>query len=228
MLVRLRLLLPLPKSRSSTRHKTVGDTSVTIGAANNVATTTTGGKTVTTETGEIGKITAMSEEVAGIDPITAAPNNVPPVVGVVAKPGIAARSINIGVQLDSDDDMARLTLVTHYIGSATAAGVYTGPGGTSVGIRQKVHSAYNHDSQTDSDGTGTPNVQIKVAPGMFYEATDGVNEEGTVLVGAKGTELYYYDETNDADPPVTTRTWLKRTSSETDTVEGDLSHHYTP
>ena len=210
------------------KTKTVGDTSITVGAANNVATTTTGGKTVMTETGEIGKIAAMSEEVDAIDPMDADPNEDPPVVAVVAKPGIAERSINIGVQLDSDDDTARLTLVTHYIGSGTVAGVYTGMGGPSVEILQKVHSAYNHDGGDDgTGGTATPNVQIKVAPGMFYEATN-VNQEGTVAVGAKGTEFYYYDVTDEADPPMTTRTWLKRTSSETETVEGDLSHHYTP
>ena len=209
------------------KTKTVGDTSITIGAANNIATTTTGGKTVTTETGELGKVTATSTAVDAIAEVEEVLEGDTPVVGVVAKPSIAARSINIGVQLDSDDDTARLTLITHYIGSATVAGVYTGMGGTSEKILQKAHSAYNHDYRSDTEGTTTPNVQIKAATGMFYEATGGVNAAGTVTVGAKGTELYYYDVTDAADPPVTTRTWLKRTSSET-TVAGELSHHYTP
>ena len=200
--------------------KSVGDTSITVGADNNVATTTSGGKTVTTETGEIGKVTATSKEVPGVVAVPEDLDEDPPVVEVVAKPIIDARSINIGVQLDSDDDVARLTLVTHYIGSATVAGVYFGTeGGTQRTIPQADHSAYDEDSNAD-----TAAVQVKAARGLFYDAT-GVLVTDNVLPATKGTELHYYDATLDG---VVTRTWLRRTSSETDTVSGDLSHHYIP
>ena len=40
-------------------------------------------------------------------------------MGVIGKPSIPAQTINIGVRLDSEQDSARLDLVTHFIGTGT-------------------------------------------------------------------------------------------------------------
>ena len=200
------------------KTKSVGDdTSITVGVPMSSVTSTVDDKSTTVVTGEIGKITAMSEMVPGVPAVPADDNADPPVAAVAEKPSIAARSINIGVRLDDADDTARLTLVTHYIGTATVGGVYTG-GGSAVadGIPQTEHNAWDHD---DSDTTDA--VTIKMARGMFY-VTSNINT-GPVTSESKSTALYYYDATDDQG--VVTRFWLRRTSTST-SPEGTVTQHY--
>ena len=213
------------------KTKSVGDTSITVGASKSEVTTTTGGKSTTVITGGIGKISAMSEAVDLIMDAVVNESATPPVlVAVVAKPAIVAQSINIGLILDSDDDSARLRLVTHYIGTATV-GAYNDNDrndnlANTLNIMATAHDAYDH---TPGDADTVPAVRIRTAPGMFYEAdmsVDGdVADDATVMAGAKSTELFYYDVVTPGDPSTTERTWLRRMSSTTDTA-GVVTHNY--
>ena len=200
------------------KTKSVGDTSITVGAPMASVTTTVASKSTTVVTGEIGKVAAMSAVVDAVEAVAALPDNTPPVIGVVAKPSIAAREINIGVRLDDDDDSARLTLVTHFIGTASVGGVYTGDG-TAVpnGIPQAEHNAWDND---DNDATAA--VAIKMARGMFYVVTDDV-DTGTVATDAASTELYYYDVTDNNNE--VTRTWLRRINTQTE-PDGTVIQNY--
>ena len=207
------------------KTKSVGDTSITVGAPMASVTTTVASKSTTVVTGEIGKVAAMSAVVDDVEAVTALPDNTPPVIGVVAKPSIAARAINIGVRLDDDDDSARLTLVTHFIGTASVGGVYTGDG-TAVdgGIPQAEHNAYDHDGDSADEANVSDTVMVKMARGMFY-FTDDVNT-GTVATGAASTELYYYDVTvGEGENAETTRTWLRRTNTQTE-PDGTVTQNY--
>ena len=200
------------------KTKSVGDTSITVGTPMTSVTTTVASKsTPPVVTGEINKITAMS------DPVDAVTNpETDPLV--ILKPSIAARNINIGVRLDDDDDSARLALVTHFIGTASVGGVYSGPGTPVVdGIPQAEHNAYDHDSDS-ATADPSPAVMIKMARGMFHE-TNNV-DTGTVAMDAKSTALYYYDapETNTPGAPLV-RTWLRRTNTQTAT-DGTVTQNY--
>ena len=199
------------------KTKSVGDTSITVGAPMASVTTTVAGKSTTVVTGEIGKVKAMSAEVG---PVTADTDSDPAVIG---KPTIAGREINIGVRLDDDDDSARLTLVTHFIGTASVGGVYTGPGTPVMdGIPQAEHNAFVHGTADASSDT----VMIKMARGMFYETTE-VSGTVTVAANAESTVLYYYDVTvtsDDADD-VVTRTWLRRINTQTE-PDGTVTQNY--
>ena len=207
------------------KTKSVGGTSITVDTPLSSVTSTVDDKSTTVVTGEIGKVTAMSAMVDAVVLVPATPNTEPPVAGVVAKPSIDARSINIGVRLDDDDDSARLTLVTHFIGTASVGGVYSGDGTAIVGgILQTEHNAYDHDKDSaDDDASDT--VMIKMARGMFHETTDV--DIGTVTSESKSTALYYYDApADDAEPgdPLV-RTWLRRTNTQT-APDGTVTQDY--
>ncbi|MDE0407908.1 MAG: transferrin-binding protein-like solute binding protein [Alphaproteobacteria bacterium] len=207
--------------------KSVGDTSITIDGK-----TVTEGTDPVVTTGKTGDVGAMSMAVDAVEAVAAVPD-APATVdideskdAVIAKPGIASRSINIGVVYDSPDDSARVRLVTKYIGSGTVAGIYVGDGTTVTGgIAQADHAAYDHDSNNT-----TPDVRILKASGMFYQAT-GIGDTDTDVVEAdtKGVPLYYYDVvTRNSDGDVTgrARTWLRRISTSTDAVTEAATHMY--
>ena len=223
--------------------KSVGDTSITIDGK-----TVTEGTDPAVTTGKIDDIGAMSMAVDAVAAVNAVPDNERTIdidetkAAVVAKPAIASRPIDVGVVYDSPDDSARVRLVTHYIGSGTVAGVYTGDGGTAVDVAATAHAAYNHDGD---DGT-TPAVRILKASGLFYEATTAIDATGEVPATTgtgddeeanNGTPLYYYDvvvrgASDAADGTANqvisrTRTWLLRNSTTT-AADGTVTHNYTP
>ena len=202
------------------KTKSVGDdTSITVGAPLASVTTTVADKSTTVVTGEIGKVTAMS---AFVDVVTAE-DATPPTEAVMAKPSIAARNINIGVRLDDDDDSARLTLVTHFIGTASVGGVYSGDGTAVVGgILQTAHNAYDHDDDS-ADADASPTVMIKMARGMFHETNEV--DTGTVAKDAESTALYYYDAPAASPDDPLVRTWLRRTNTQTAT-DGTVTQNY--
>ena len=225
--------------------KSVGDTSITIDGK-----TVTEGTDPVVMTGKISDIGAMSKAVPAVQPV-AAVEDIAATIDIdetkaaeAGKPAIASRPIDVGVVYDSPDDSARVRLVTHYIGSGTVAGVYTGDGETAVDVAAADHAAFNHDSASDTDGTATPSVRILKASGLFYAATTGVDETGEVPARTgtapddqanKGTPLYYYDVVTrvaDGSPgagevQTRTRTWLLRNSTTT-AADGTVTHNYTP
>ena len=216
------------------KMKSVGDIEIMVDGKQ-----TTSGTDPVIMTGKLDEnVSAMSGAVAAVVAV-AAVDDVETTIEVdeteaevIAKPDIEPQNVDIGVDYDSPDDSARLRLVTSHIGSGTVAGVYTGVGGTAIGVSQANHNAYDHDT-TDT----SPPVRIRKAPGLFYVAVDGVNADGTVeaTVGEegmpnKGTPLYYYEvvTTNEAGAVLTrTRTWLLRTGTLT-ASDGTVTHNYTP
>ena len=166
------------------KTKSVGDTSITVDTAKSTVTTTVDSSMPTTvETGEVDKITAMSDPVGSVGYVMAsAPDAEPVDVGVVGKPSIPAQTINIGVKLDSAEDSARLNLVTHFIGTGTVGAYNEVAGATELGILQTAHNAYNHDPVTDTDGStpATPAVMVKMASGTFYNAEEAIDVTAVV------------------------------------------------
>ena len=197
------------------KTKTVGDTSITVGVDD---TRTVAINEATTRTGKEGDITAMSELVNGVLGVAADANANPPVVAVVSKPNVAAgRPINIGFVYDSSDDSARVALVHSYIGS-TAVGAYF----DGTGTREATDGVYTDTADNDVE------KPIKAATGTYYEATVGLDiedgTEGNIAVATKeGISLYYYETTAEVDD-VTTKTFLRRTNTETneDTASEDF------
>ena len=205
--------------------KSVGDTSITIDGK----TVTSGTAPNIVTTGKTGDVEAMSKEVEAVTAVNAVADDTDTIdidetkAAVIAKPSIAPRPIDVGVVYDSPDDSARVRLVTHYIGSGTVAGVYTGDGTpVSGGIPQADHAAYNHDTND-----ATPAVRILKASGEFYVAS-AIDASGSVAAAAEGTPLYYYEVvTRNAGGEVTarTRTWLRRVSTLT-AADGTVTHNY--
>ena len=150
------------------KTKSVGDdTSITVGAPLTLVTTTTGTTSVTRGTGEIDKITAMSTAVLAVSEAAVDPSATPPVLAeIIGKPAIDMRSINIGLRLDSADDSARVSLVTHYIGTGTVGAYFEAPGATPVPILQTDHNAYDYPNRA----TDNPTVRIRMAQGVFFKA----------------------------------------------------------
>ena len=221
------------------KTKSVGDMSITVDTAKSSVTTTVDSSMPTTVvTGEVGKITAMSDPVDSVGYVPASMPEDPVVVEVIGKPSIPEQTINIGVKLDSEQDSARLNLVTHFIGTGTVGAYNQATDAMEPEILQKDHNAFDHDGDSDdgSDVSDTPAVMIKMASSTFYNAdaaidvdadASGVNKGQTAIASnAKGTNLYYYDVPGltESDPAV--RQWLKRTSTDTGEGTGVVTHIY--
>ena len=174
----------------------------------------------------------MSDLVGAVGYVEADPDGDPVVVGVIGKPSIPAQTINIGVKLDSEQDSARLRLVTHFIGTGTVGAYNQDEDAATHEILQTAHNAYDHDSDSDEqDASDT--VMVKMASGMFYNADGPIDvtevladNQSAIAQDAKGTNLYYYDVPgqNDGDPA--DRIWLKRTSTDTAEGTGVVTHNY--
>ena len=203
------------------KTKSVGDTSITVGAPMTSVATTVDSKSTTVVTGEIDKITAMSDAVGAVPADTASD---PAVLG---KPSIPEQSINIGLKIDSAKDSARLRLVTHFIGTGTV-GAYNQEAVEVIKILQTAHNAFDHDGDANALNT----VMIKMASGMFYNAnapidvTVDADGQPAIALDAKGTNLYYYDVPAVGDDNPDVRFWLKRTSTDTGTGTGVVTHNY--
>ena len=156
------------------KTKTVGDTSITIGEVSYEATI----NAVTTKTGLLKDVKLQDTGMtAGIenDDDTADVDE--------SRPGAAVRNIDIGVVYDSDDDTARLALVTAYVGSETVSAFVRSNqerSGSKAGV-------IDHDAQDT-----TAELPLKAAPGSYYRA-DGLTDEGMIATAEKATALHYYE-----------------------------------
>ena len=125
--------------------KSVGGSSVDAAAGTTAVTTGTGANAKTVTTGLIREPMTTGATTDGRAAVPAsAPLASTPVAYVSPRVNAAARgTVKIGKELDTSDDMARLLIVTHYVGTKTVQ-VYDELEGT---------SDTNLHTRTDSDGT---------------------------------------------------------------------------
>ena len=162
------------------------------------------------------EIMDTSERVADIDPVTAIPTATPPVVGVTAKPAIAARDIVIGAEFDSRDDDARVTLIDSYI-DKRSVNAYTDTNAaefTVVGASYDYDAGqtYDHDNSATTAEISVPPATIRAVNGRFIESDTAVDETGTILANAdaNGIRLYYYTNINrNSDPDDDVQVYLR-------------------
>ena len=162
------------------KTKTVGDTSITIDEVSYEATI----NAVTTKTGLLKAPNVIQDTgmTAGLpnDPTTDDANE--------SRPGAALRNIDIGVVYDSDDDTARLALVTAYVGSQTVS-VFARSDQARDGSKAGV---IDHDGD---DNATTAELPLKAATGTHYRASQvGENDtDGAISATEKPTPLLYYE-----------------------------------
>ena len=187
--------------------KTVVDTSIDATAPNQVITTTTGGKTSTDDTGfqadleeeETGAVTGRAY-------VAADPDASPPAAEMTYRQTVAARDVTIGKTVDSEDDTARLAIITSYAGSKTVkvfaydednppvTSIEAGRVSTTPG---KIITDLGGDSAiggTDANADVTANLK---SLGMYYLAgavteSDGLSQTDEVAADAKPLTVYSY------------------------------------
>ena len=189
--------------------KTVGGTDLDAGAPNQVITTTTGGKTSVADTGLQGKL--KEEATGGVSgrPYAAAVQG--GAAEMTYRQTVAARDVTIGKTVDSDDDTARLAIITSYAGSktvrvfaydeddqavtsSTVNRVSTTPG--------KIITDLGTDSEIGgTDGNADTTANLK-SLGMYYLAgvateSDGLSETDEVAADAKPLTVYSFVSTPD-------------------------------
>ena len=194
--------------------KTVGGTDLDAGAPNQVITTTTGGKTSVADTGLQGKlIEEATGEVSGRPYTAAVPDGA---AEMTYRQGVAARNVAIGKTVDSDDDTARLAIITSYAGSKTvkvfayaaddpvvtdntAGRVSTTPG--------KIATGLGEDNAAGGTGVNADTTVNLKSLGMYYLAgaatdSDGLLQTDVVADDAKPLTVYSFVSTPDL--PTTT------------------------
>ena len=212
--------------------KRVGGT--TIDAASVHKSVTTGENTVIT--GLIADLNPMTEGemIAGVAAAAAIPDNlstpdIDPVKAVAYKQAAAARTFAIGKTLDSDDDMARLMIVTDHAGTNMVRVYAQGASpATQTGTKAGYISIDPTTGAASTDDAHANNTALR-SEGMFYRAgTTDADLTETLEIGAdtKAVELFSYTWTSDADPPVTTRVYATLASTNTD-AGGDTTYTYT-
>ena len=182
--------------------KSVGDTTVDAEAANQVVTTTIGGKTRVADTGLQDELMEeMTGAVAGVEFAAA----VAPAADTPYVQQVEARDITIGKTVDSADDTARLAIITSYAGSKTVrvfaydeadpevTSTADGRTGTVMG---KVTLDDGDNETTDTNNTSLRSV------GMFYLAgavteSNGLAATDEVASGAEPTTVYSYVDLGD-------------------------------
>ena len=191
--------------------KRVGDTTIDADAPNNVRTTGTG---ATRKEVNTGLQNALTEEMTGLvtgQPYTAAdPAATPPTAAVPYRQAVAVRDIDIGKEVDSADDMARLAIITQYVGTktvkvfayaeadppVTTADTTTGRTGTEMG---KVTVINNSSADDVTAGDHINNTSLR-SLGMYYpvaqegttDAADSLEATDTVADGTEGVAVYSY------------------------------------
>ena len=158
--------------------KSVGETSIDADVEASTVTTGTGDDARTVVTGLIkddnpeatGAAVTGQAYVAAIpdDPATATDEFVK---AVEYRQAAEARTFDIGKTIDSDDDMARLTLVTHYAGSETVK-VYKLGTDTTSGTK----AGYLSIDVTATTETETNNVALR-SEGMYLQAGTGTDAD---------------------------------------------------
>ena len=219
--------------------KSVGDTTIDAMAGASSVTTGAGADAQTVITGLIESKNPMAtgDEIAGAAYVPAGMDDLtteaiePTTAAVPYMQAAAERTFAIGKTLDSDDDMARLMLVTHYAGtdmvnvfapadnSAQRSG--TNPGFISI------NRTTGTVSTEAADANNTPLRSL----GMFYPAGDEAAAPelvfGNVIAdNAEPVEVFQYTWTTDADPPVTTTVYATLATTSTDAATGDATYTY--
>ena len=181
--------------------KSVGGTEIDAEAGANVLTTGEGDDAQTTRTGLIKTMAPMTtgdgagDGVAGVqdDPATMDMDE-----AIEHVQQVADRMFPIGKVVDSDDDTARLMIVTQYAGSKNAY-VYNQGDSTENGTKAGYLTVDDNDDET-TDTNATP---LK-SEGMFYAAGAAGSGEGALSeddeVGAttKGVEVFSFSDASDA------------------------------
>ena len=177
--------------------KSVGDVTVDANAPNNVVTTGTGATMKTVNTGFQAD---LQEEMAGMQTGQAFAAGTPPAADTPYRQAVAARDINIGKTVDSGDDMARLAIVTHYVGTKNVkvfAYAEADPEATSVADgRTGTRRGYVTLDDTDAETDDTNNTRLR-SLGTYYLAgavgdTDGLSETDEVGTESEGMAVYSY------------------------------------
>ena len=181
--------------------KTVGGTSIDATAGSTVVTVGEGNDAQTTRTG---LLEGMAPETTG-DGVeaTAAVTGVqddPDTEGNQAMKhvqAVADRTFPIGKVVDSDDDTARLMIVTKYAGSKTAY-VYNLGADEETGTKAGYININDGDADNNNDAQiDVNNVRLK-SEGTFYAAGEAGTGEGTlthesvVLAATKPVEVFSY------------------------------------
>ena len=199
--------------------KSVGETSVDAAAGASSVSTGAGDDARTVITGLIKdmnpKATGVMITGADYEPATAddlaTPEIEPTAAATPYKQAAAARTFIVGKTLDSSDDMARLTLVTHYAGMDMVK-VYSAGADEATGTK----AGYLTIVDGDADTTDTNNTPLK-SVGMYHSAgtADGaLTNNDEVAATAKPVELFSYVDPSDS----TTKYATLMTTSKTGAV----------
>ena len=203
-------------------RKSVGDdTAIMADAGSSQVITGVGADAQTVITGLIKSMNPMTPgaAVGGKAFVEAMPDENPAVVGVAHVQAVAKRDLTIGKTLDSDDDMARLMLVTHYAGTNSVKVYAKADADPADDTADDLTGTVASDGSIQTVGVDTPLVATDdvfvtlKSVGMYYLATGGQTGEDvstgrdqldhTDLVGAKAeaTEVFSYpsDTDNNAD-----------------------------
>ena len=223
--------------------KSVGDTTLDAGAPMTVVTSGSGDTEQVVQTGLIGMLMATGPATDGqmeVDenPTTAAVEYKAPMVNAAAR-----NDLEIGKEVDSADDMARLRIITAYASTQTVK-VFAATDGTAHMSNKKgeIEVAAAGTGITDAANLGADdNVTLTLRPfGMFYNAAGGTAGEiepqgpttadppeqqgDTVGADAKAQQIYTFVNTA-VDPNVTVYVVLSETTATTDS-EGETTTVY--
>ena len=145
----------------------------------------------------------------------AMPDETPAVVGVAHVQAVAMRMLTIGKTLDSDDDMARLMLVTHYAGTNSVK-VYAKEADADDNDPGDLTGTVTSDGRIQTVGVGddtVDNVFVTLkSVGTYYLATPVADAPGAMLnmldntdqVGAKAEAMEVFSYLDDKSTEVTT------------------------
>ena len=140
-------------------------------------------------------------QLAGVE-FMAATTGATPTAEIPYTQAVAGRTFEIGKVLDSDDDTARLMLVTMYAGTKSV-NVYADVTGDNVQTERLGRLQTAGFDSTDADVFGATIKKV----GTYYEAgtdTNGLTYEDEVSADAKAETVYSYVDDSGADPEVVT------------------------
>ena len=180
--------------------KSVGETMIDAASDSSSVTTGSGADAMTVITGLIEDLNPMGTgaEITGRVYAPAVVDNLNTADIEEAMPEMPylqtaeARTFAIGKTLDSDDDTARLTVVTHYPGTNMVRVFSPGdPSGTLTGTR----AGYLTIDDTDATTTDTNNTPLR-SEGMFYPVSGGtagtLANTDTIAAGAEAVAVFSY------------------------------------
>ena len=192
--------------------KSVGDVTIDAMSDSSSVTTGTGADAKTVITGLIKSMNPMgtSPAITGRAYVPAVTDDLTTAEIEAAVPAMpyrqdaAARTFAIGKTVDSDDDMARLMIVTDYPGTNMVRVFSPGASGSDVsGTKAGYISVDPATGAASTDAAHANNTALR-SEGMFVPVsggTDGTLAFGdTIAADAKAVELFSYTWTNTATP----------------------------